>query len=249
MSLTAVARKHLRDSRRTGNLSLANAELEAVPAAVWNPRDHLEADERLYECVDLVKLDLNYNSISQLPEELGALGSSLVVLQASHNPLATLPQCLQDFGLLKMLNLSSCRLAHLPPQVGALSALVELRLDHNAIAELPADSITGLGELQVLQLEHNLLTTLPHALGRLSKMVRALAGEQCPWREGVGLVVRDRVSACCACKNGGGSGWGHLLGSSCLCPAIGPVAPVAEQAHDTARVPGRTVAVRSAGVA
>jgi Leucine-rich repeat (LRR) protein len=172
MSLSIATRKRLRDSRRSGNLALSNAELLELPAAVCNPRDHLDPDEHLYECIDLVKLDVNYNRIEALPEEVESLAGSLVVLQASHNPLQWLPSALAAFSQLKLLNLSHCQFSQFPAVVCALASLVELRLDHNAIEELPADGLGGLVELQVLQLEANRLRALPHSVGRLGKMLR-----------------------------------------------------------------------------
>ena len=164
--------KRLRDSRRTGNLSLAGASLGALPPAVCNARDFLEPDERLYECVDLVKMDLNYNNIPQLPEEVGILGESLVVLQAAHNPLRSLPTALSHFRALKLLNLSNCQFSQFPAVICTLFSLVELRLDNNGIEALPANDFGNLTELQVLQLEHNRLRSVPHSIGRLQKMVR-----------------------------------------------------------------------------
>ena len=172
MSLSLATRKRLRDSRRSGNLALSNAELNFVPEAIIDPRDHLEQDERLYECIDLVKLDLNYNNIEDIPESIESLAHSLVVFQAAHNPLHRLPSALAAFSTLKLLNLSNCKFTQFPAVVCALASLVELRLDHNAIADIPADGLGGLAELQVLHLESNKLRELPRSVGHLSKMVR-----------------------------------------------------------------------------
>ena len=172
MDMSRGVRERLRQSRKSGNLCLSNLELTVLPEAVVNPRDHIEEDERLYECIDLVKMDINYNSITSLPEAIGNLGEALVVLQAAHNPLQHLPRSLEVFGFLKLLNLSNCQFSVWPGQISHLRSLVELRLDNNRLQDLPAEAFDGLSELQVLNLENNAIRSIPRAVARCSKMIR-----------------------------------------------------------------------------
>ncbi|MBE9063084.1 leucine-rich repeat domain-containing protein [cf. Phormidesmis sp. LEGE 11477] len=67
------------------------------------------------------------------------------------------------------LNLSSCDLTELPPEVGKLSDLEWLILSDNRLKSLP-ESITQLTNLQCLDLSGNLLSDLPESIGYLTEL-------------------------------------------------------------------------------
>jgi hypothetical protein len=54
----------------------------------------------------------------------------------------------------------------IPPDIGKLTALTELDLDHDSLFSIPPD-IGKLTKLRVLELHNNCLTSLPHEIGNL----------------------------------------------------------------------------------
>ncbi|KAI9226482.1 MAG: hypothetical protein DHS80DRAFT_5908, partial [Piptocephalis tieghemiana] len=64
---------------------------------------------------------------------------------------------------LHILDLESNELQHLPPNIGQLTALVELHLGRNALLRLPP-TFSDLRALEVLDLSHNLLESLDPGL-------------------------------------------------------------------------------------
>lgn len=64
------------------------------------------------------------------------------------------------------LDLSGLGLTELPPEIGNLTNLEKLWLDHNELTELPPE-IGNLTNLQFLSLDQNALTELPHSFGQL----------------------------------------------------------------------------------
>ncbi len=49
-----------REARRTGFLSFPAKNLTEFPPQVYHLDEHMEKDEKKWECVDLVKMDLRY---------------------------------------------------------------------------------------------------------------------------------------------------------------------------------------------
>ena len=181
-------------ARETGVLSLANRALEAVPAPVFALEDHASEDERFWEHVDLVKLDLSHNLLSELDphanlcrrhetlhtllarnNRLGRLPpalfgcAALTTLDCSNNALEALPEDLASLGALTTLDLSENRLGALPGEIGALSALTSLALSGNRIATLP-DGLGSCTRLRALALNGNELADVPSALARLARL-------------------------------------------------------------------------------
>jgi signal recognition particle receptor subunit beta len=70
-----------------------------------------------------------------------------------------------------VLNLRGLGLTTLPPEIGQLAALTELRLDHNQLTTLPPE-IRRLLALTGLLLHNNQLTTLPPEIGQLTGLTQ-----------------------------------------------------------------------------
>jgi internalin A len=69
------------------------------------------------------------------------------------------------------LDLSGLGLTHVPPEIGLLSALTELRLQRNQLTSLPPE-IGQLAAMTVLDLADNQLTDLPQEIGQLEELTR-----------------------------------------------------------------------------
>ncbi|KAI7755229.1 hypothetical protein M8C21_001235 [Ambrosia artemisiifolia] len=144
----------------TGVISLSNSHLKVIPQEVWN-------------CGSSVRfLDLNSNSIQDVPEAIAAL-TSLQKLFLNSN-------CIKDESLswkglsslksLYFLSLSQNFFTTLPSDLAALTTLKELHVAHNNLTSLP-DEIGLLVHLQVLKANENRLTTITSRIGSCSALV------------------------------------------------------------------------------
>uniref|UniRef100_A0A7S4H808 Uncharacterized protein n=1 Tax=Guillardia theta TaxID=55529 RepID=A0A7S4H808_GUITH len=127
---------------------------------------------------NLKSLDVRGNMISVLPSGLGLLSSSLKVFLYDEYELSQLPSEILNEGstaLLryleichatlktKCLDLSGMNLRAVPPHIGRMAHLEELRLGSNPIHQLP-DWIGNLRALRVLRLDKTGLQSLPFGL-------------------------------------------------------------------------------------
>ena len=178
----------LRSARASGALVLAGRGLRALPPAVWSP-PALDADEKWWECCDLVKLDVAHNELEDIPNEVAAALTLLETVIASHNRLAKLPANIDALGSLRVLNVSSNALAALPEALASIatlrvldasmnalreidrvlpSGLCDLRLDGNRLTRLP--DLRCVPNLESLSAARNELAELPPSLGKLRKL-------------------------------------------------------------------------------
>jgi len=132
---------------------------------------------------NLTELNVSFNSLTALPEELGSLNrltslniasnkleklpdsigrlSSLTQLHARGNQLRALPEAIVTLAGLTHLDVSWNKLTCLPKRVGEMCALQALHLGNNQIKELPSPALSGLTCLKELSIPNNLLTDLP----------------------------------------------------------------------------------------
>ncbi|EEY53634.1 uncharacterized protein PITG_07321 [Phytophthora infestans T30-4] len=165
---SAMART-LRLARQSGSLNLSSRDFHVFPNEVFRLYDELDEDEHSWECAVLKKLDLSYNEIAELPNEVETL-KYLVSLKMRHNHLRQLPLTLWSLETLTSLDLSNNELEGcLPEQLGKLDKLRELGLEGNKLTQLP-ESIGGLVHLEVLRVESNQLKALPSTIGKLRNL-------------------------------------------------------------------------------
>ncbi|KAL4138707.1 hypothetical protein PRIC2_002211 [Phytophthora ramorum] len=158
-----------REARRTGVLSLPARNLNEFPPQVYHLEEHLEKDEKKWECIDLIKIDLSHNAIPSISDEIAAL-TSVTSIKLTKNALQVLPEGFFELQTLTYLDLSHNQLEQdLSEGFGALTGLKELILSGNKLSRLP-DSIAILGNLEILHIEENALTTLPERIGNLNKL-------------------------------------------------------------------------------
>lgn len=115
-------------------------------------------------------LNLANQGLLSLPVEITRL-KNLTHLNLSGNPLVCLPDGFDDLNL-TILDLTGCRLRHVPEEVFGLTGLKTLYLGTNFLREI-SPAIQNLAALKELNLNNNLLGTLPLELGMLPN-VKAL---------------------------------------------------------------------------
>lgn len=159
-------------------LNLINCNLRALPVSIKN-------------LTALQELNLMWNQIAKLPEELGELTSlkkmvlsgnklmslhasignlkSLELLKMDHNRVEKLPSSMKNLTSLKTFNLWNNKLKEIPQDIGSLNKLRILGLSHNYIKILP-EEISNLSNLETLDLSNNVLTRLPENIGNLNQL-------------------------------------------------------------------------------
>ncbi|CAI2349555.1 unnamed protein product [Caenorhabditis sp. 36 PRJEB53466] len=113
-------------------------------------------------------LDVSFNSLSSLPEDLGSL-TGLTTLVARNNLLEHLPKSMQFLENMEHLFLSGNRFDYFPPVVMAMRKLKTLHLGANRIDNLPY-TINTLESLTVLYLGGNRLREIPASIGCLYQL-------------------------------------------------------------------------------
>ncbi|ESR55398.1 hypothetical protein CICLE_v10018611mg [Citrus x clementina] len=108
----------------------------------------------------VVRLDLSYCAIMEIPQDIGCL-SSLKELNLRGNNFRSLPASIGSLSSLTRINLVENKLESLPASIGCLSSLEFLHLTRNNLVSLPI-SIKQLSRLRTLDLRNcNMLQSLP----------------------------------------------------------------------------------------
>uniref|UniRef100_M3ZM60 Leucine-rich repeat protein SHOC-2 n=1 Tax=Xiphophorus maculatus TaxID=8083 RepID=M3ZM60_XIPMA len=114
-------------------------------------------------------LNLNSNGLKSVPEFVSRF-PNLSVLLLCHNSISALPTHLQSLCHLTELNLGNNALREFPAVLSHLGSLRKLYLYRNKIDVVSPDAIGHLGNLVVLNLNHNNIQRLPPEIGRLRKL-------------------------------------------------------------------------------
>ncbi|KAH8034866.1 hypothetical protein HPB51_003153 [Rhipicephalus microplus] len=163
-------------ARKSGELNLTGVGLADVPDQLWNI-NNLTEDERRELSISLDECDgdrwwdqadfdeaLNDNALTSLPDTIGNLHhlTKLNIRQALHFAFCVV--CLYRN-----------KLQRLPDSFYQLKELRQLLAHHNEMAEL-GDDVGNLSLLELVDLSHNKLSSLPAMIGFLSRAANAWSG-------------------------------------------------------------------------
>ncbi|PIA16613.1 hypothetical protein COEREDRAFT_86994 [Coemansia reversa NRRL 1564] len=122
---------------------------------------------------EAVVLDLSHNALTRLPQGIGYAFLALHTLDISYNQVAVLPEDIGRLNSLRALYTSNNMLESLPRSIDALQHLEVLDISGNCIASLEPP-ISRLSVLRILNIGENRLTRLPSFLGLLVKTLQVL---------------------------------------------------------------------------
>eukprot|EP01105_Mastigella_eilhardi_P007644 TRINITY_DN1916_c0_g1_i1.p1 TRINITY_DN1916_c0_g1~~TRINITY_DN1916_c0_g1_i1.p1 ORF type:complete len:1004 (+),score=298.73 TRINITY_DN1916_c0_g1_i1:31-3012(+) len=109
--------------------------------------------EAIGDLTSLTSLNLSFNKITSLPENISRL-RDLKELNVANNTLITLPHSLTDMKSLTVFNVSSNTLRELPHNIGELQSLTKLDISHNQLTHLPT-GVASLPQLSALEMRDN----------------------------------------------------------------------------------------------
>ncbi len=153
------------------HLDLANNRLDRFPDAIERLTDLLVLDvscnglralPNMAAFTKLMELNIHYNYLESLPDELSSL-QELSSLNASHNFLQALPESFYYFTQLTTLDLSYNILKEIADELGFLDNLTTLRLNDNHLRGVP-NALKNLKHLSLLSLQNNLFQIRPEDL-------------------------------------------------------------------------------------
>ncbi|MCK9687807.1 leucine-rich repeat-containing protein kinase family protein [Scleromatobacter humisilvae] len=135
------------------------------------------ADLRAGRLAGATHLDLRHGGLDEFPREIFALADTLTMLDLSSNRLRALPDDLPRLHALRTLFCSNNRFETLPASLGACPALDLVGFKANAIAHVPASSLSP--RLRWLILSDNRVEAMPGTLGACRGLRKlALAGNR-----------------------------------------------------------------------
>lgn len=168
----------LKGARHNGQLNLSNRSLTSVPEKVWKINTEIpeeakvaslgDSDERWWDQVELRKLILASNQLTEIPDDVKLL-PALTVLDAHDNLIETLSEELGNLTELVKLHLSHNKISQFPSTFCNIASLKTLLLTSNGISKLPED-IGYLCNIEELDLMQNQLTMLPESFGNLKHL-------------------------------------------------------------------------------
>ena len=184
-----ILKKRTNNAKSDGKLNIAALCLTDIPVEVLKMYDHdasTEGGSNWYEEVDVTRLNAADNELKSLPEELfppdvsrtsdseeGNQGifAGLEAIDLHGNQLSSLPAGFSRLDRLVTLNLSRNKLdAPALAVISHVKTIKELRLAENGLSGSLPEAISGLDDLELLDLHGNQLTEVPATLGKLSKL-------------------------------------------------------------------------------
>ena len=148
----------LKAARKTGSLSLTSRDLSDIPLRVFSvaiPDD----GEKFWEVEPLTKLDLSFNRLAAVPDEIGAL-QDLLLFKARNNIILNVSDALFSCTQIRHLDLSNNEIKEVDDNLSNLRELTDLILAENKIRHMPL-SLENCSQMKYLDLSHNELESFP----------------------------------------------------------------------------------------
>ncbi|KAF4697419.1 Leucine-rich repeat-containing protein 40 [Perkinsus olseni] len=166
----------LKKAFTSGSLTLAAAGLTQVPPQLLQLDSTTLEGISWWESNTIEKVDLSGNDIRELPPDLPGQIPDCRAFNASDNKLESLPTTLLHLEKLKILLAVRNAITTFPTS-DCRSSLVELRLSHNNLCELPRGFAESLPSLQVLAIDHNKLRSLDEPIPSQLRVLLASSNE------------------------------------------------------------------------
>jgi|EP00945_MAST-04E_sp_MAST-4E-sp1_P003629 Leucine-rich repeat (LRR) protein/Ca2+-binding EF-hand superfamily protein len=171
-----------REARGEHLIEFRNLELRVVPEAIYKPRKAkliltflqtldlarnklvaLPETNCFFNMPSLKKLDVSYNSISSMPDELFDC-TELKIMNFYHNSLSMIPEKIERLVKLQKLNVAENAIMIFPEQFCNCTTLESLICFKNQLVNLP-DNFGKLVHLHTLDVSVNKLIDLPRSIG------------------------------------------------------------------------------------
>ena len=143
------------------NLDLSRMSLTEIP-------------QEVYTLKNLETLNLEYNFLESIPDEVAQL-SFLKDLNLSNNNLTAFPEIILSLSNLNIIKLNTNEIPLIPVSIVDLSNLKELHLSYNRLTAIPPE-IAGLKNLEMLELSNNQLENVPAGIGTLTSLAGLYLG-------------------------------------------------------------------------
>ena len=142
----------------------------------------------------LVALDVSFNNLTSLPEELGIL-RLLTNLNCSCNQINSLPSSIGRLQTLKIFKANGNKIApSLPDEIGQCINLTILNLNENQLEYLP-DTIVNCFNLTSLSLQNNNMKKLPSKLSLLHSTINLIDVRNNPNLHSIPEKMHDNTAA------------------------------------------------------
>ncbi|CAB4054425.1 Leucine-rich repeat-containing protein 40 [Lepeophtheirus salmonis] len=174
----------IKQARTKGVLNLSNKSLSSVPDTVWKINDPDQsrtksislsmdrvAESNWWDEVDITKLILASNKLTQISENISSL-VSLQVIDLHDNLIVALPKEIGSLENLIKLNVNHNKIKDLPDDMQNLIKLKTFSAAHNSLKCLSSSIISRWESLDELDLSHNHLQNLTSDVGFLSQLTR-----------------------------------------------------------------------------
>ncbi|MFO0763399.1 MAG: leucine-rich repeat domain-containing protein [Candidatus Gracilibacteria bacterium] len=129
------------------------------------------------ELTKISNLQLTYNRLAKLPQNIGNLSLLSGSFNASYNYIDSIPDSFGNLNLSGTLDFSSNRIASMSGSIGKLTNIQILYLQNNKLSSLPS-GIGDMSNLLILDLTNNRLTGFPDDFGKLPKLYTLIAPSQ-----------------------------------------------------------------------
>ena len=117
----------------------------------------------------LKEINLGYNDLTSLPNEMSLLANTLNILWLDDNEFQTFPTIVSQLHELQELRISNNCISYIPPVISQLTKLETLALDNNEIQEFP-EGILKIPTLRHLWLRQNELPDIPEDINIASSL-------------------------------------------------------------------------------
>ncbi|KAH8066589.1 hypothetical protein JL722_1036 [Aureococcus anophagefferens] len=168
--LNVLRKLNLSDNFFNGPLSERCTKMVALEDLALDGNQLTELPENVGDWKLMKRFSAAKNELKALPESSAWTGSRTST-SGTTSSIAVLPDEVSFLTKLRELDVRTNHLSHVPPALSACREL-KLHLGNNRIADVPAEVLAHLTEVEELHLYKNKLDALPEQIGSLTKRTR-----------------------------------------------------------------------------